>query len=274
MNQLEKQALLFKKIAHKQFEYYVISRIIHRLNDPEIEWTTQQLVRRKDGRKYLIDLYFPQFKLAVEVDELHHLNQQEADKWRQLEIKHLTTADFRRIDCSKGFDGVNQQVEELISELQTLKSSPNFTPYTFGQEFKVEPAIDKGTISINDGFKFRLHTDVLKAFGRDLKAHFKATYKLADNVELWFPKLYQNKDWVNALNDTEDEILSYRTKGDSIQAPIASERKFVTFVHKTDALGDTYYSFKGIFHVAEQTDTQLIFKRLGTEVNLTDYQPK
>ena len=33
------------KISHKQYELYVISRIVHLLDDPEIEFVCQQLIR-------------------------------------------------------------------------------------------------------------------------------------------------------------------------------------------------------------------------------------
>jgi hypothetical protein len=60
------------KTAHKQWELLVITRIIHRLDDPELEFVAQQLVRREDGGAYLTDLYFPQLALHVEIDEAHY----------------------------------------------------------------------------------------------------------------------------------------------------------------------------------------------------------
>jgi len=35
----------FSKIQHKKWELYVITRIIHLLNDPELEFVCQQLVK-------------------------------------------------------------------------------------------------------------------------------------------------------------------------------------------------------------------------------------
>ena len=53
----------FSKIQHKKWELYVITRIIHLLNDPELEFICQQLVKTPDNKRYLTDLCFPQLNL-------------------------------------------------------------------------------------------------------------------------------------------------------------------------------------------------------------------
>ncbi|MEK9696045.1 MAG: hypothetical protein VW270_09785, partial [Candidatus Poseidoniales archaeon] len=55
------------KISHKGWELYVISRILHLLDDPDIEFVCQQQVRKSDGKRYLVDLYFPQLIMYIEV---------------------------------------------------------------------------------------------------------------------------------------------------------------------------------------------------------------
>ena len=40
----------FSKIQHKQWELYIITRIVHNLNDPEIEFVCQQLIKTSDGK--------------------------------------------------------------------------------------------------------------------------------------------------------------------------------------------------------------------------------
>lgn len=96
--ELNHYATLLSKINNKKYESYVVSRIVHLLNDTEIQFIPQQLVRKPDGKRYLIDLYFPQFKLAVEVDEPYHNSQVEEDELREREIIELTNSDFQRIN--------------------------------------------------------------------------------------------------------------------------------------------------------------------------------
>jgi 2-polyprenyl-3-methyl-5-hydroxy-6-metoxy-1,4-benzoquinol methylase len=62
----------FSKIKHKKWELYVITRIIHLLNDPDIAFVCQQAIRTRNNRRYLTDLCFPGLKLYCEVDELQH----------------------------------------------------------------------------------------------------------------------------------------------------------------------------------------------------------
>ena len=56
----------FSKIQHKKWELYVITRIIHLLNDPELEFVCQQLVKTSDNKRYLTDLCFPELNLYCE----------------------------------------------------------------------------------------------------------------------------------------------------------------------------------------------------------------
>ena len=62
----------FAKIQHKKWELYVITRIIHSLNDPDIEFVCQQLIKTKNNKRSLTDLCFPELKLYCEIDEERH----------------------------------------------------------------------------------------------------------------------------------------------------------------------------------------------------------
>ena len=68
----------FKNISHKPFESYVIHRIWHRLGDDRVQFILQQYVNRGDRGKYaLADLYLPQVKMVVEVNEKYHYTTEE-----------------------------------------------------------------------------------------------------------------------------------------------------------------------------------------------------
>lgn len=62
------------KITKKRWEHYVINRIFHKLDDPEIEFVCQQCIRKANSpdKIYLADLFFPQLALYLEIDEEHH----------------------------------------------------------------------------------------------------------------------------------------------------------------------------------------------------------
>ena len=56
------------KLKHKKWELYIITRILHTLNDSDIEYVCQQFVKSKTGKRYLADLCFPSLKLYYEID--------------------------------------------------------------------------------------------------------------------------------------------------------------------------------------------------------------
>ena len=97
----------FPKIKHKRWELYVITRIIHLLNDPEIEFVCQQLIRTPNMKRYLADLCFPALELYIEIDELHHTKNQNQidDEHRKREIIDAINFDEKRI---KVFDDQNK----------------------------------------------------------------------------------------------------------------------------------------------------------------------
>ena len=77
------------KISHKKWELFIVSRIIHNLEDPEIEFSCQQAIKtKKRDKPYLTDLCFPQLKLYLEVHESYHENEKQklTDKHRKREI--------------------------------------------------------------------------------------------------------------------------------------------------------------------------------------------
>ena len=84
------------KIQHKKYELYVLTGIIHGVNNPGIKYMFQQYVRRDEGNHALIDLYLPQFRIAIEVDEPQHYDKYPAiaDKERLEDIAKRVDADM------------------------------------------------------------------------------------------------------------------------------------------------------------------------------------
>ena len=83
----------FQKISGKRWELYVITRVIHLLNDPDIEYVCQQYINPpKNKEYYLADLAFPSLKLYLEIDEGQHGGEghQTADIKRDAEILEAT----------------------------------------------------------------------------------------------------------------------------------------------------------------------------------------
>ena len=82
----------FSKIKHKKWELFVITRILHLLDDTDIEYVCQQYINIKGNKHYLTDLCFPSLKLYYEIDEGQHASKEheDDDKIRQREILEAT----------------------------------------------------------------------------------------------------------------------------------------------------------------------------------------
>ena len=260
LDELTYYAKLLTKLRNKKYEFYVVSRIIHLLNDTEIQFTTQQLVRNEEGKRYLIDLYFPQFKIAVEVDESHHLSNEEADRAREREIISSADVKFFRI-----------QIDKLINQIRHLKNNKDFKPYSYQDEFSVKLWLKAGKLRISDGAKFRTHADVLRLFGKNYKLHQAGSSPLNEKVQVWFPKLYKNKDWINSISP-DGEIIEQTRVGNDME--IKEIKDSIVFAHQADVLGNIYYSFKGIFRCTRHTKNEISYKRIATEVIFSDYVNK
>ena len=82
------------KIKHKKWELYIITRILHLLNDQEIEYTCQQFVKTKSGKRYLADICFPSIKLYYEIDELQHNKEKHIIKDKERKKRLLMQQDL------------------------------------------------------------------------------------------------------------------------------------------------------------------------------------
>ena len=273
LDELTYYARLLTKLRNKKYEFYVVSRIIHLLNDTEIQFTTQQVVRKNDGRRYLIDLYFPQFQLAVEVDESYHLSNEEADRVREREIVAYTDVEFFRIKCddNSNIESVHQRINKLIDKIRHLKKNRNFKAYSYQDEFSVDKWLKVGKLRISDGAKFRTHADVLRLFGKNFRLHQAGSSPLNEKVQVWFPKLYNNNDWINSISPDGRAIEQTRVGNDM---EIKEIKDSIVFAHQEDVLGNIYYSFKGVFRCTRHTENEIYYERIATEINFSDYENK
>ncbi|MDF2664572.1 MAG: nucleotidyltransferase/DNA polymerase [Microbacterium sp.] len=276
--ELEWQALRLQKIVHKKFEVWAISRIIHGLDDPEIEWATQQLVPDPaKGRIALLDLYFPQFRYAIEIDELGHIGQIPADRLRERRVIDDANVRFWRWEMKhiNTLDDARRRIDELIEELRELKrqqvDAGTFVPFRFGRTYDVNQWIARGGIGIRDDARFRRHTDVGRLFGKNLRGHYSGMMRLSKGVQVWFPKLYPNVDWFNALLD-DGNLIVQRPQAEmtlaSMPAPLppgtGSGDTRLVFAHYRDEFGQIYYRFVGAFIHTGQVGDSADFRRIGT----------
>ena len=66
-----------KDFVVKKYENYVITALLHDERLRDLKPITQYYVPISDTNYALVDLYYPQINLVIEVDEPHHLDNKE-----------------------------------------------------------------------------------------------------------------------------------------------------------------------------------------------------
>ena len=289
----------FSKIQHKSWELYVITRIIHLLNDPDIEFVCQQLVKTSNGNRYFADLCFPTLKLYIEIDELHHTNTQNQtnDELRKNEIIDATDFDEKRIPI---FDSKNQirplkeinnEISNIIDLIKEKKEAfiqnGDFLKWDFEHKFSPEPHIDRGYLDVNDNVSFLTHREALMCFGYSGGNYQRATWKTKDGKHIvWFPKLYKNQMWNNSLSDDSNKITMQLDSGESLENWYKDRNRklgwfgkvtkgrwsnpHIVFAHYKNVLGQTVYKFLGQFEISSQESDEfsIVFIRNKTRIIL------
>ena len=275
----------FSKIQHKKWELYVITRIVHLLDDPDLEFVCQQLIKTPDHKRYLADLCFPELELYFEVDELQHSSKEHAiaDENRMKEIidaSHFTEKRIQIYDNNlkiKELTEINEEIDSLIRYIKDRKqeyiANNNFNPWDYYNKYNPEVHIERGYIDTKDNVSFLYHRDALRCFGYD-GGHFqRAVWSIKGTSKgVWFPKLYENDLWNNSLSDDFKRIEMTKKDHSIIEIEFEDVEWFV-FAHYKDFLGQTVYKFLGEFHSSRElsTDSCRVFIRQGTHVDLSKF---
>lgn len=188
------------RTKNKRYEAYVVSRIIHLLNDFTLKFVTQQFVRLSNKKIALTDLYFPQLGIHIEVDEGHHflknskieyslnltdepiysISQTESDAMREEDIISITGHKIFRVNVYKNQEGepqnlesIHQQIDKIIEEIKIAKNKLveefKFKEWNIETEYNPQTYIDLGSISLADNVVLKTTKDVCNCFGYNYK---------------------------------------------------------------------------------------------------------
>lgn len=269
--------------AHKKsWENYVITRIWHRLDRPDVKFVTQQYVVRPKGHA-LVDLYLPQLRMFVEVDEPQHERppNKASDDIRKEDIISLSDRQrFHRIRISDPHDigKINEQCDKLVAKIRrhirTLGSS--FKPWDSSEE-DPRTYIQRGRISLADNVAFRTCKDAANCFGHEYRGyqHGITNHPHRKDASIWFPKLYPHGEWENTISPDgtvirEKNIDKEKNKS-QINAWLDNPRCVrIVFAQGKDPLGIMRYRFKGVFRL-NRRDTNneqcAVWKRIADRVD-------
>ncbi len=280
----------FQKISGKRWELYVITRVIHLLNDPDIEYVCQQYINPpKNKEYYLADLAFPSLKLYLEIDEGQHGGEghQTADIKRDAEILEATDWECKRIavylnqgntKVDKNLEALNQEIDEFVQYVRTRKqnlvSQGNNITWNYEEKYLPETFIKQQIINFEDNVALLNHRDVLRLFGYK-KGHYQRAVWVINKFHemVWFPKLYPNADWVNKFDDKTGSILQFRKDKKPHPMPAEGDHDRIVFAHQKNIFGQTVYKFYGVYapDLSISDPVNHYFKRIKTSINLKNY---
>lgn len=284
MNRLEYFRRSLTKISPKSWEYFIVSRVIHRLDDLDIEFITQQLVRRPDGTRAMTDLFFPQFALHLEVDEPFHKKCVAPDALRERDIITITGHAFTRIDVSDKSDikEICAKVENFIETLRQKKQEQVeagcFNPWNPEERYRSGPVIARGYLDVEDNVAFQRQDEAMKCFGFKGKGWQKGAWDIPDGSAdwLWFPRLYRHNNlWKNELSP-DGKTISQHVLTSEAQASnrkaleqergMLKERSVIVFAKSKDNLGTNLLRYTGTFRMDREISSgeALIYRRIAT----------
>jgi very-short-patch-repair endonuclease len=259
MNKTEFIIRQLRRAHGKGYESYVITRLWHLLNRTDIKFITQQYVSRPDGSFALTDLFLPQFKLHIEVDEPQHFTKEsfykESDAIREADIVSSTGHAIHRIDVDgKSIEDINIQIDSLLEKIRAIIEAGEVEAWDYEYEYSPITYIKKGYISLADNVSFRTIADACNCFGHSYKGCQKAFIKHPfENKMLWFPKLYENNQWDNRISLDEKEIYEIEKNNPNYLKEALSTPKHalerIVFARVRSNLGDVMYRFKGIYKI-------------------------
>jgi very-short-patch-repair endonuclease len=279
---MDKKEYIIRQLGrtkNKKYEAYVVTRIIHLLNDFSIKFVTQQYVTRPEGRA-LTDLYFPLFGFHIEVDEGQHFNQAniEADEIREADIINATGHEILRIDVTKSFDDINTQIDTAVNKIKSMRQESSFIPWDIDAEFDSATYIKRGYIDIKDNVAFKTIKDACNCFGHNYTGYQRAGAAHPDhNIMLWFPKLFPNGEWDNQIS-SDEEVITERNEDDKkakqhVSSHVNNKEKHkhqrIVFAKVRGNLGDVLYRFRGQYQLDVKDSnekTGLIWRRIKTRV--------
>lgn len=278
-SKLEYVARCLSRGTHKKYETLIINEIYSRLNNPNLEIATQQhVVTKNDGTKY-IDLYFPQLKVAIEVDEWYHNSEEQTERDIEREenirqaVLESTIVDlkneihFERVVLAEcpDLDSLFKRIDEVVSYIKNaINSLPTPLIWNFTEEEKTAEIVARGHLQRGDSF--RIMPDIIRMFGVKWNGNGcgKCTYWLNDQYLIWSPTLSiegSDKDgWVNEISKDLTTIYETGTKGKEktsggFEWDVNNQTKRIVFLKYKDALGFKRRRFLGIY-VADSYDDE------------------
>lgn len=280
---------LFQKTSNKAIENYCLSRLWHRLNNDKIKFVPQQYVNRHFDNYALTDVYLPQFKIHIEVNEPAHYNSIERiqqDQIRKNEIENNSGHKLFVIDCRPELKEIHSQIDEIIQfiniKLKEQKSNGTFKPWQPDIERNSNYWKTKILIKVEDEISFSNIEDICNLFDADFNKTKRGFLRRGGLIHpknnkylLWWPSETTRQGWLNKLSIDEQEIIETHTdeikRTKHFNEHLNSEQIRIVFFYNKDILGLTSYKFKGVYiydKLKSNPNLGSVWKRLKENISI------
>ena len=291
------------RTAGKAYENFIVNAIYTKIGEPELMPVTQQYVRNPRDQRgyYLLDLYFPQLKFGVEVDESHHLGevQKARDIVRSEDIRAAIECDEFRISIYDK-EGNKRSYNDIVADIDIVvaiiraKIAENAPLKWPTYKERKEEVIKKGVFSISDEISYPSITEIYnmcggkrsgKAKGSDAKSLQRCYYRLNDRYKLWVPILTEKDEsgkirngkmgYENTLSEDLKQLIE---KSDHPIDPLLDiDYKRIVFMRMKDYYGKQCIKFIGVFELTQESDNKEyvhVYRRVADEVRISDLMQK
>ncbi|WP_217587459.1 AbaSI family restriction endonuclease [Lentibacillus saliphilus] len=294
MNKRDYLVKTFSRTKRKDYENYILTAIWHKLDNMDIKPVSQQYVKRQNGTHALMDLYFPQLHIGIEVDEAYHQDNQKEDKLRMDDIisavneDSITDFQWFRIDATRSLDEINDSINEIVSVIKDRASKTDLKWNTYEEELK--QLKQQEYLTIYDDMSFVDIKDIANTvFGKNAKRYQRSYFRVKDKMWLWCPKLSitENGDtksvaggWLNLLaedwsyiDESHQDGGIVKERSGNYKEEVESARERAVFAKYKDNLGFNRYRFVGIFKasgVSPDNESFIRYLRVDDKVEIVN----
>ena len=266
MDKVEYLIKTFSRTKRKDYENYILNAVWQKIDCLDLRPVTQQYVKGHENEYYLIDLYFPQINVGVEVDEAFHKNNVKSDLKRELTIEEKLSSireeslfELKRIDATLPLKELSERIAIISAEVKEKVAEKKITHWDTDVSIKNQ-VMEKGYISVDEFYRFRLITDVAnQLFFKKHKKYQQGSIKITVDgrpAQVWFPTISteskeEHSQWLNYLNEDWSIIKekNIRRDGKKITNEVGELR--VVFARMKDSFGKFNYRYIGNFELKE-----------------------
>lgn len=115
----------------KNDENYVVTRIWNKIDNLDVKFVIQQYVKREREKRYaLTNMYFPQFKLHIEINQRLHQKQFKQDEIRESNIVSDKGHIIEIIDVTKDIHEIHKDIDKIVAWIHDkIRNDPTFIPW-------------------------------------------------------------------------------------------------------------------------------------------------